>query len=143
MKSAKIFWITALLLAASGCVTGLWTKEGAQAFPPLDPGKGRVFIYRSSSYIGSPYVPEVLLNGERVGKLDQTGVIFRDVPPGSYAVTSTGISKVVNFAVGAGDRKYVRFASGYFESHMYPELVDPGKGEAEAAGLRIVGQGQK
>jgi hypothetical protein len=125
----------------SGCATGLWTQESAQAFPALDPGKGRVFIYRSS--MGSQSVPEVLLNGERIGRLDRPGVIFKDVPPGSYAVTSTRISKVVNFAVGAGDRKYVRFSSGYFEPHMHPEMVDAARGEAEAAGLRVAGQGQK
>jgi len=136
--------IGVLLLALSGCATGLFSSGNGQALPALDPGKGRVFIYRSSSsYIGSPYVPDVLLNGERVGKLDQAGVIFRDVPPGSYAVTSANISEVANFAVGPGDRKYVKFSSGYFEAFMHPEIVDPARGEAEASGLRLVGQGRK
>ena len=101
-----------------------------------------MFIYRSS-ITGVPYVPEVLLNGENVGKLDRVGVIFRDVPPGSYAVTATRISKVVNFAVTAGEKKYVKFSSGYFETFTHPELVEEKRGESEAAGLRVVVPGQK
>jgi hypothetical protein len=120
----------------------MFSSVPSREYPPLDPAKGRVFIYRNSS-MGSPYVPEVLLNGENVGKLDRVGVIFRDVPPGSYAVTATRISKVVNFAVAAGDRKYIKFSSGYFETFMHPELVEAKRGESEAAGLRIVMPGQK
>jgi len=139
----RIFHFAAmLLLAASGCATGIFSGANAPVLPPLDPGQGRVLIYRSST-MGSPYVPDVLLNGARVGRLDQPGVILRDVPPGSYAVTSANISRVVNFSVAAGERKYVRFASGYFEQYMHPEVVEAARGESEAAGLRIVLQGQK
>ena len=142
MRSARTFCLTALLLSASGCASGLFSGGTAQELPPLEPGKARVLIYRSST-TGSPYVPEVLLNGERVGKLDQAGVIFRDIRPGSYAVTASRISNVVNFSMGAGDRKYVRFTSGLFEKYMHPEMVDPARGESEAAGLRVIGQGQR
>ena len=135
-------WVGVLLLALPGCAGGLFSGGNAQGFPPLEPGKGRVFIYRSST-MGSAYVPEVLLNGERVGKLDQVGVIFRDVPPGSYAVTASRISRVANFAVTPGDRKYVRFTSGFFEAYMHPEMVDEKRGESDVAGLRIVAPGQK
>ena len=134
--------IVALLLALQGCAGGLFSGGNAQALPPLEPGKGRVFIYRDSTR-GSPYVPDVLLNGERVGRLDQAGVIFRDVPPGSYAVSSGRISTSVNFAMAAGERKYIRFSSGYFETHMHPEIVDPARGESQSSGLRILGAGPK
>ena len=131
-----------LLLALSGCATGLFSSAGPRELPPLDPGKGRVFIYRDSS-MGPVYVPEVILNGENVGRLDRIGVIFRDVPPGSYAVTASRISNVVNFSVAAGEKKYVRFSSGFFDTFMHPELVDAKRGESETAGLRIVAPGQK
>ena len=131
-----------LLLAVSACTGGLFSKEGAQAFPPLEPGKGRVFFYRTSTF-GAAYTAEVLLNGEGVGKPDRRGVFFRDVLPGSYAVTTAMTAKVVNFSVAAGERKYVKFSSTIFGSHLYPELIDPARGEAEASGLSPMGQGRK
>ena len=126
------FWVAALLLAVSACAT---PKDGAQAFPPPDPGKGRVFVYRSTT-MGTAQVPEVLLNGVSVGKLARVGVIFRDVPPGSYAVATTMSARIANFAVAAGERKYVRLTGGFFDLHMHPEIVDPAKGEAEVSGIR-------
>jgi hypothetical protein len=134
MTFLKIFLSSVLLLTVSACATGLWSNEPARAFPPLDPGKGRVFFYRSSA-IGSAYTPDVLLNGERVGKLDRRGVFFKDVLPGSYAVTTTMTAKVANFSLRAGERKYVKFISSLFETHMHAELVDPAKGAAEVSTL--------
>jgi hypothetical protein len=126
--------LNALLLAVSACATGLWSTEGAKAFPPLDPAKGRVFFYRSSE-IGSAYTPDVLLNGEKVGRLDRRGVFFKDVLPGSYAATTTMTSKVANFSLRAGERKYVKLVGSLFETHMHPELVDPARGAAEVSTL--------
>ncbi len=103
-------------------------------FPPLEPGKGRVVLYRSSSS-GSPYTSEALLNGERVGRTDRRGVYVRDVAPGSYAVTTTMTARVVNFSVAAGERKYVRFSNAFFDARIYPELVEASKGESESASL--------
>jgi hypothetical protein len=103
-------------------------------FPPLEPGKGRVLLYRSSSSVSS-YVSEALLNGERVGRADRKGVVYRDVAPGSYAVTTTMTARVVNFSVAAGERKYVRFSNAFFDSRIYPELVEASKGESETASL--------
>lgn len=134
MTAVRIFFFSALVLAVAGCATGLWSNEAARAFPALDPGKGRVFFYRSSA-MGSAFTPDVLLNGERVGKLDRRGVFFKDVLPGSYAATTTMTSKVANFSLRAGERMYVKFTSSLFETHMHPELVDPARGAAEVSTL--------
>jgi len=117
-------------------------QGNAQAFPPLEPAKGRVFIYRTST-IGSESAPEVLLNGDKLGKLDRDSVIFRDVSPGSYAVTTTMTAKVVHFAMRAGEKKYVKLDRDLFGSHTYPELIDSAQGEAEASRLRVMSQGRK
>jgi hypothetical protein len=130
-------FIGGLLLALTSCAGGLGPASSAKALPPVDPAKGRVFIYRTSVY-GPSYTPDVLLNGEWVGKPDQRGVFIRDVLPGSYAVTTSMTSRVANFAIGAGEKKYVRLSSGLFEGRMLPELVDAAKGEAEAAGLEVL-----
>jgi hypothetical protein len=122
------------LLALQGCAGGLLSTGSARVLPPLEPSKGRVVFYRTSS-LGAAYIPDVLLNGERVGRPNRPGVFFKDVPPGSYAVTTTLTSRVVHFALAAGEKKYIRLTSGFFESHLHPELVDAAKGEAESAGL--------
>jgi len=122
------------VLVLQGCAGDLFSKGGTQVLPPLEPSKGRVVFYRTSS-LGAAYIPDVLLNGERVGRPNKPGVFFRDVPPGSYAVTTTLTSRVVHFALAAGEKKYIRLSSGFFESHLYPELVDAATGEAESAGL--------
>ena len=129
-------WFIGLLLAVSACATG--PKDVAQAIPALDPAKGRVYVYRSST-TGTAYVPDALLNGERVGMFDRPGMIFRDVAPGSYAVATTKSSKIVNFAVRAGETKYVKLTGGFFDSHMHPELVDSAKGSGETSGLARLG----
>lgn len=134
MRFAKALLYSVALLAVQACATGLFSTESAQPFPPLDPAKGRVHFYRTST-LGTAYTPNVLLNGESVGRPSRRGVFFKDVLPGSYAVTTTLTSKVVHFSLAAGEKRYVRFSSGFFESHLHPELVDPATGEAETAGL--------
>jgi hypothetical protein len=129
-----------LVLAVSACATG--PKDAARLVPSPDPAKGRVYIYRSST-TGTAYVPDVLLNGERVGMFDRPGRVFRDVPPGSYAVATTKSSKIVNFAMRAGETKYVKLIGGFFDLHMHPELVDPARGESEVAGLAPIGPPKK
>jgi hypothetical protein len=130
-----VCWFIGVALAVSACAAG--PKDAARAIPSLDPAKGRVFVYRSSTS-GTAYVPDVLLNGERVGMFDRPGLIFRDVAPGSYAVATTKSSRIVNFAVRAGETKYVKLTGGYFESHMHPELVDAAQGGRETSGLGLL-----
>ena len=142
MNFIKACCFSVLLLAASACSVVSSLTAGPQAFPPLDPGKGRVFLYRGSTF-GSENTPDVLLNGEKVVKLDRSSVFFRDVLPGSYAVTTTMTSRVVHFAVGAGEKKYVKFDNSLLGAHTYPELVDSARGESEAATLSLMNKGGK
>jgi hypothetical protein len=138
----KAYCLSALLLAAPACSMVSSLRVDAQALPRLESAKGRVFIYRTSTF-GSESAPEVLLNGDKLGKLDRDSVIFRDVLPGSYAVTTTMTAKVVHFSMRAGEKKYVKLDRDLFGSHTYPELIDSAQGEAEASRLRIMSQGRK
>ena len=131
-----------LVLAMSACTAGFFSKDGALVFPPLDAGKGRVVFYRTST-IGASVTPEVRLNGQNVGRPDRPGAFFRDVVPGSYAETTSMTSKVINFYVGAGEKKYVRINHKLFESNFNIELVGPATGESESSGLGLMGQAQK
>lgn len=135
-RIARALLCIAAALALSNCGAGLLSKGSPQTLPPLDAAKGRVIIYRTSS-MGSTYIPDVLLNGVKIGRPSRPGVFFRDVPPGSYAVSTSMTPRVVNFALAAGEKKYVRLTSGFFASQMVPELVDAATGESESAGLSL------
>jgi hypothetical protein len=142
MKITKIFCLGMLLLAASACSGTLPFMGSAQVFPPIEAGKGRVFFYRTS-VLGDAYTPDVLLNGEKVGKLDRRGVLYRDVTPGSYGVTTSSTSRVANFSIAAGEKRYVRFNSEFFEAYIHPQLIEPAKGEADMAGLTLLAPARK
>ena len=142
MKVARIFHVGMLVLALSACAAALFSKDVAAVFPPLDAGKGRVLFYRTSA-TSAAHTPDVRLNGESVGKADRRGVYFRDVVPGSYAVTTSISSKVINFHVDAGEKKYVRINNNFFGSNVHPELVESAQGESESSGLGLTGKGQK
>jgi len=129
---------TALLaLALQGCAT-VKSLAGSEsnALPPIAQGKGRIVFYRTNFALETQ-VPAVVLNGERIGKPLHRGVFFRDVAPGSYAVTTTIASDIVNFRVNAGERVYVKLNPGW-GFRIAPLLVAPGVGEAESSGMSVV-----
>ena len=133
-SSVRTLCAAALALGLVAC-GGIFSKgDTGPGFPPLDTGKGRVFVYRTSA-IGASYSPDVLLNGEGLGRADRRGVAYRDVTPGSYTVATTLSARVVHFAVAAGESKYVRLEAGFFETQLHPELVDPARGASEVEGL--------
>jgi hypothetical protein len=134
MRTARAlcFGLAALLVQACAALSP-WGPE-PQALPPLDPARGRVVLYRTSS-IGAQYATDALLNGERVGRIDKPGVYVRDVAPGSYTAAASRSSRVVHFSLSAGERKYVHYTNDFLGKYIYPELVEPARGEREAAGL--------
>jgi len=126
-----------LLLALQACGT-LGSLTGSEAKPPpaIEAGKGRIVFYRTNFALETQ-VPGILLNGVTVGKPLQRGVFFKDVPPGSYAVTTTIASDIVNFRVNAGERTYVKLNPGW-GFRIAPVLVDPAVGQAESSGMSVV-----
>lgn len=127
----------ALLLALQGCQTiKSMTGSESKPMPPLEAGKGRVVFYRTNFALESQ-VPDIVLNGVRLGKPLQRGVFYRDVAPGSYAVTTTIASDIVNFRVNAGERVYVKLNPGW-GFRIAPLLVDAAVGEAESSGMTVI-----
>lgn len=138
MHASMRRWLAAALLAAAvpglaGCA-GMIGGAKSAALPPLEAGKARIVVYRVSMR-GAPWPPEVLLNGESLGKADRSGMAWRDVPPGSYTVATSQNDRVLHFLAAAGEHKYVRLAAGFFDDEVRPELVDPSKGASDVAGL--------
>jgi len=137
MRIVKTFVCSAFLLAVASCATVQSLVGGGQTFPPIEAGKGRVFVYRTGT-VGSTFKIDtsiVLINGDKVGKFIRPGVYIRDLPPGNYAVTTTMTSKVAFFRLEAGDRKYVKFDNDFFGSVLRPELIDAKSGESDVSGL--------
>jgi len=137
----KAVGFSLLLLALSSCATVQSLVESPKAFPPIAEGKGRVFIYRTGfvAYVYGSDTSEVTLNGEKIGKANRTGVAFKDVVPGSYALTTVTTAKIVFFHLDAGEKKYVRLSNSLTGSYIFPELVDAAKGESEVSSLNRLG----
>jgi hypothetical protein len=141
MKIVKRLCISILLFAISACATGPSLKGSANALPPLEVGKGRIFFYRPI-LIGAAHTPDVLLNSEKVGNAVARGVFIKDVAPGKYAATTTMTSEIVTFNISAGEKKYIRLNYG-FGFRIYPELADAATGATEASSLSLTGSAQK
>ena len=126
-----------LALALQGC--GTWqslTGSAPAPLPAVEPGKGRIVFYRTNFALESQ-VPDIVLNGVKLGKPLRRGVFYRDVTPGSYAVTTTIASDIVNFRVNAGERSYIKLNPGW-GFRVAPLLMDPAVGEAESSGMNFV-----
>lgn len=104
--------------------------------PAIEAGKGRIIFYRTNFAFESQ-VPDIVLNGVRLGKPLQRGMFYRDVPPGSYGVTTTIASDIVNFRVDPGRRTYIKLNPGW-GLRIAPVLVDAEVGAAESSDMNIV-----
>lgn len=120
----------------TGCATGPSMSELRTSLPAQEQGKGRVYFYRTG-IIGSAYQPDVTLNGAVVGKAAPRGAYFRDVPPGTYTVTTSMTNEKVNFVLAAGEQQYIRLSYS-FGFNIYPELVETSTGEKEIQDLSYI-----
>ncbi len=101
---------TALLAALAGCTTrpGPTAGELPHALDPPDGGAGRIYVYREADPVLSANVPDVVVNGRRIGELRPGEVLFRDAAPGRYELRlSTDPEHVVVLRVLAGRARYV------------------------------------
>lgn len=122
----KALAVVFLLGALSSCATGMAYTEMQPTIKPHDPESARIYFYRPSVF-GAALQPDVLLNGEPVGKAISQGFFFVDRPPGKYeVVTSTEVKRKVSFVLEKGEIQYIRFSTsvGFFVGHVYGELVD-------------------
>ncbi len=138
--------VMATLLGSAAWVSGCATGSGAgdaSAWPPLQPGYGRVVFFRSSGFFGSAVSGGVALNGEVVGVSNPGKYFFVDRPAGNYRVAA--VTEVVNsltFTLAAGETKYVRTSPslGLSTGRISVELEDPKKALQEVASLSHSGR---
>lgn len=126
----RVFMVVLVLASVSllfSCAaTGPKFFEYSPQMHSLDPEMGRIFFFRPSSF-GAALKPDVLLNGEKVGKAVSWGFFYVDRPAGEYEVlTATEVKRKVTFILEKGSTRYIRFSTnmGFFVGHVYGELVD-------------------
>lgn len=131
---------TAALL--SGCASGPKFEQMQSSLPQLGPGFGRIFIYRQTTMVGAAHVPEIRLNGERVGTAPVTTFFYLDRPAGSYVVSAKIDSeRSMSFVLAAGETKYVRayVNFGLVMGNVAFELHPPAEGAAHLLPLSYTG----
>ena len=142
-----------LLLLLASCTL---PSAAPASFTPLGPGMARIVFYRDVGYYDSATVLRVALNGAATGIMPRGEVFYRDVTPGSYAITFTPTRPVANqfktITPAAGQVLYVKLVaaiemdcSGTVStmgacdiSGFTAVITDPGRAQQEIKGLSLV-----
>jgi hypothetical protein len=131
MKLAMLFFL--LVPISAGCTaSGPKYAAIADRIPPVPENSGRIYFFRSSSFVGSGIHPDVRLNDVVVGESIPGGFFFVDRAPGDYVVaTSTEAEHKLMFHLDAQQTRYVEtlMQMGLFVGQVHPELVDTSVGE--------------
>jgi hypothetical protein len=153
--------LAALLTVAIGSPVRADLPAAAPSVPA--PGLARIWIYR----LYEPYVslarPYIRLNGAVVGISEPGGAFYRDVAPGTYAVTvdSTGIdtNQFATVGVGPGQQVFVKIlddpswnsgggggeqgggGGGWARDTFYTWLIQPQAAAAEISRLPLYNGG--
>lgn len=132
-KTARLAFALVLCAFCFGCASGPKYAELEPQMAKLDPGKGRVYMYRTTP-LGMALQPEIKMNGEVVGVSKAGGFLWVDRVPGTYEIiTATEVERKCSFTLDAGQLRYVRFgvSMGMMMGHVYGELVDEAEGAKE------------
>jgi hypothetical protein len=104
-----------LALTSMGLVPqspALAAAANAPGLAPASPGTARLWIYRAYEPYQSLARPYVRLNGAITGISEPGGMFYRDIAPGTYAVTvdsdGTDAQQFVSIPVAAGQQVYVK-----------------------------------
>lgn len=139
----KLLIIITLLSMLFGCAsTGPKFTEINSSFPNLTSDSGRIYLYRTTS-LGAALKPNVVINGEEVGKSVAKGFFYVDKPAGNYEiVTSTEVKRKLSLTLDNGQTRYVKFnvSMGFLVGHVYPVLVDNKEGESDIQNCRYTGE---
>lgn len=131
-SSYCLIFISAILLVS--CASGVPFTQLNPSLNPDIPSSGRIFFYRVTGLGGAAIQPDIIMNGEKVGKSIPQGFFYLDRQAGEYTVaTSTEVKRKVSFVLDEGQTRYIRFkiSFGFFVGHVYGELVDPEEAQKE------------
>lgn len=160
-RAARAFVAATLLLLAgcsgdnplAGTANVLFPGSVANGpLPPPAPGMARLIFFRNVDYQGSSASPVISLNGSPTGRTENGSMFYRDVAPGTYAVTALPSLPFANqfptVNVKAGDLKYIQIGAltnmgdlapeRAFEDTFIVSVVDPQWGAYEISSLRRI-----
>jgi hypothetical protein len=141
-------WIGGFVLAALaaclfGCsATGPRYSEMAQSLPSLGENEGRIYFYRNS-ILGAAVQPEVLVNGQVVGKSQPGSFFFVDRPAGSYRATArTEAEGSIDIALRPRQTAYIEMSisMGFLVGHPAFERVAEPEGRKALPSLAYGGK---
>jgi len=111
-------WFGGFLLAViSACLfgcsaTGPRFSEVSQNLPSLGENEGRIYFYRDS-IVGMAVQPEVVVNGQVVGKSQPNSFFFIDRPAGTYRATAqTEAEGSIDIVLRPKQTAYIRMSIG-------------------------------
>ena len=137
----RIAALLATLALIAGCASGPSYSEHSNVMQPVDPEKGRVYMYRTTS-MGAAVQPMVRVNDVDVAKAKPKGFFYIDLPPGEHVVSaSTEAERNLTLTLDAAEEKYVRLEIkiGAFVGHVKPVLVDSAVGLEEIQKTKFIG----
>ncbi|MES2658487.1 MAG: DUF2846 domain-containing protein [Verrucomicrobiota bacterium] len=127
-------------LALASCASGPSYAEAIKTLPPIPKGKGRVFVYRDSSF-GAAVRPKIKIDDQPVGTSVAKGFVYSDQAPGQHVVSlATEWKHKDTFSVTAGEPSFVRshITIGAFVGHVIPTAVSKAEGESEIQNCKLV-----
>jgi hypothetical protein len=97
-----------LALIAPGCAA---PRPSAQI--PVPPGEARIWVYRNWLPSESLNLANIAVNGAYFGSVENGGVFYRDVPPGSYHIVAESWAhdpkrQDTNVTLAAGQQAYIK-----------------------------------
>lgn len=113
------------------------------SFQPVSPppGKGVVYIYRQSSFVGGGVFGTVRANNQPVTKIRNGGYFPYVGPPGNtrFSVTTEATNEAT-VTVDPGKSKYLKttVGMGFFVGHLKFSEVSPAIGESEITSCKLL-----
>jgi len=107
------FVLAVLAACLFGCsATGPRFSEVSQNLPSLGENEGRIYFYRDS-IVGMAVQPEVVVNGQVVGKSQPNSFFFIDRPAGTYRATAqTEAEGSIDIVLRPKQTAYIRMSIG-------------------------------
>ena len=129
-----------LIVLVAGCASGPEYKDIGSGITPIEPGSGRIYVYRPQ--LSFLYVGAVTLNGEEIRVPAAGGFVFVDKEPGEYEVLVDAITdESTTFELEAEKEVFIRItvdAGGYFLYTISPQITDRATAVQEMQELNYV-----
>ena len=127
-------------LALANCASGPTYAEALKTMPPIPKGKGRVFVYRDTTF-GAAVRPKIQIDEQPIGTSIAKGFCYSDQTPGKHVVSlATEWKHKDTVSVSAGQPSFVRthVTMGAFVGHVIPTALSSSEAEMEIKNCKLV-----